>query len=138
MIDYSFLQTPTPAEISRLVQLYRHAGWWKEEADDPELVSAIVSGSHCFLVARQTDTIVAMGRAISDRVSDAYIQDVTVDKAFQGRKIGSTIIRKLIDHLHADGLAWIGLIAENNSQAFYEPLGFQKMPNSVPMLNQTS
>jgi len=76
-----------------------------------------------------------MGRAISDEVSDAYIQDVTVDSVYQGRNIGSNIIQKLIERLEEDGLKWIGLIAENGSQNFYEKLGFKKMPNSVPMLN---
>jgi spermidine synthase len=136
MIDYSFLQTPTPAEISRLVQLYRHAGWWKEEADDPELVSAIVSGSHCFLVARQTDTIVAMGRAISDRVSDAYIQDVTVDPSFRGQGIGSRMVATLVARLEADGIGWIGLIAERKTHPFYQPLGFAPMADALPMLKK--
>lgn len=136
MIDYSFLQTPTLAEISRLVQLYRHAGWWKEEADDPELVSAIVSGSHCFLVARQTDTIVAMGRAISDRVSDAYIQDVTVDPSFRGQGIGSRMVATLVARLEADGIGWIGLIAERKTHPFYQPLGFAPMADALPMLKK--
>ncbi len=79
-----------------------------------------------------------MGRAISDGASDAYIQDVMVDKSFQGRKIGSSIIRKLVEQLQTDGLKWIGLIAENDSQRFYENLGFKQMKNATPMLNLLS
>jgi GNAT superfamily N-acetyltransferase len=60
--------------------------------DNPSLVAGIVAGSHCFLVARHAESIVAMGRAISDRVSDAYIQDVTVDPAFRGQGIGSRMV----------------------------------------------
>jgi hypothetical protein len=73
MIDYTFLETPSPLEIARLTELYRQAGWWTDDGENPVLVAGIVAGSHCFLVARQADHIVAMGRAISDRVSDAYI-----------------------------------------------------------------
>ena len=53
MTDYTFLKTPTHSEIARLTQLYRQAGWWNDEADNPSVVAGIVSGSHCFLVARQ-------------------------------------------------------------------------------------
>ncbi|MBC2710259.1 MAG: GNAT family N-acetyltransferase [Desulfosarcina sp.] len=134
MIEYTFLETPTQREITRLTELYRHAGWWTDDADNPSLVAGIVAGSHCFLVARQAVTIVAMGRAISDRISDAYIQDVTVDPAFRGRGIGSRMVTELVVRLEADGIGWIGLIAERKTHPFYRPLGFSPMADSVPML----
>jgi aralkylamine N-acetyltransferase len=134
MIDYQFILTPTQTEITRLTELYRLAGWWMDEADNPSAVAGIVSGSHCFLVARQADTIVGMGRAISDRISDAYIQDVTVDPAFRGQGIGSRIVAELVARLEADGIGWIGLIAERKTHPFYRPLGFSPMADSVPML----
>jgi aralkylamine N-acetyltransferase len=134
MIEYTFLQTPTPVEIDRLTELYRHAGWWTDDGDNPSLVAGIVAGSHCFLVARQAETIVAMGRAISDRASDAYIQDITVDPAFRGRGIGSRMVSALASRLEADGIGWIGLIAERKTHPFYRPLGFSPMADSVPML----
>lgn len=134
MIDYMFLETPTQTEIARLIELYRLAGWWTDGTDDPILVAGIVSGSHCFLVARQAGTIVAMGRAISDRVSDAYIQDVTVDPALRSRGIGSRMVAMLTTRLQDDGIGWIGLIAERKTHPFYRPLGFSPMADSVPML----
>lgn len=136
MITFSLLKNPSPDQIERIISLYRQAGWWKNSSDNPELVSRIIQGSHCFMVVTtQEDGIIGMGRAISDGASDAYIQDVMVDKSFQGRKIGSGIIQKLVEQLQTDGLKWIGLIAENNSQLFYENLGFTKMKNATPMLN---
>ena len=134
MIDYTFIETPTPIEIVRLTELYRKAGWWTDAAENPSLVAALVAGSHCFLVARQADTIIGMGRAISDRISDAYIQDITVDSAFRGRGIGSRMVTTIVDRLEADGIGWIGLIAERKTHPFYRPLGFSPMADSVPML----
>jgi len=135
MISFLFLTHPTPDQTTRIIELYKQAGWWAEESDNPELVRRIITGSHCFLTVSDKEGIIGMGRAISDEVSDAYIQDVTVESAYQGQNIGSNIIQKLIERLEEDGLKWIGLIAENGSQHFYEKLGFKKMPNSVPMLN---
>jgi len=121
-------------DIDRLTELYRQAGWWPDEADNPSLVAGIVAGSHCFLVARQAKTIIAMGRAISDGVSDAYIQDVTVDPAFKRQGIGSRMVAALVTRLEADGIGWVGLIAERKTHPFYRPLGFSPMADSVPML----
>ena len=134
MIEYSFLAAPTRGDIDRLTELYRQAGWWTDEADNPSLVAGIVAGSHCFLVARKAKTIIAMGRAISDRVSDAYIQDVTVDPAFRRQGIGSRMVAALVTRLEADGIGWVGLIAERKTHPFYRPLGFLPMADSVPML----
>jgi spermidine synthase len=134
MIEYSFLQTPTPIQITELIHLYRLAGWWTNQTDHPSVVTDIVSGSHCFLVARQKDSIIAMGRAISDGVCDAYIQDVTVNPDFRHQGIGTRIVAELVARLEADGIGWIGLIAERKTHPFFRPLGFAPMADSVPML----
>jgi len=114
--------------------MYRMEGWWSQETDDPQMVAAIVAGSHCFILATENGEAVGMGRALSDGASDAYIQDVTVKKPFRGKGIGTRIIQLLSDRLNNDGLEWIGLIAERNSHTFYERIGFNIMPNSLPML----
>ena len=84
------------------------------------------------------DEIIGVGRAISDGASDSYLQDITVKKSYRGKGIGSRIIDLLVEHLNRDGLKWIGLIAERGSHGFYDRLGFNKMPNSIPMLKSES
>jgi spermidine synthase len=134
MVNYFFIEKPTPDEIGQITGLYRRENWWKQEGDNPEMIRLIVAGSHCFLVARHEDRIIGMGRAVSDGVSDAYLQDVTVIDAFRGQRIGTRIIETLIGQLERDGIHWIGLIAERGSHPFYERFGFSVMENALPML----
>ena len=129
-----FLKTPTQAEIARLVELYKGQGWWEEGKEGPDLVVRIVAGSHYFAVAEINDKIVGFGRAISDRASDAYVQDVLVDPDYRGQGIGRRIVLELTEKIHGDGLRWIGVIAEKGSAPFYTPLGFKEMPGATPML----
>lgn len=136
MVLYNFLFDPSENQIRDIIHLYQMEKWWESDSDNPGIIKRIVAGSHCFVVAMENDTIIGMGRAISDRVSDAYIQDVTVLPQFRGQKIGSRIIRMIIETLNQDGIGWIGLIAEKNASAFYEPLGFSVMPNATPMLKK--
>jgi len=75
-----------------------------------------------------------MGRAISDGVSDAYIQDVAVAGEYRSRGIGSQIILKLKSRLKADGVRWVGLIAQDDSRAFYGALGFKVIKRALPMM----
>lgn len=136
MLSYNFLSDPSENQIRDIIRLYQTEKWWVDDSDNPEIVKRIISGSHCFVAAMENDTVIGMGRAISDRVSDAYIQDVTVLPQFRGQKIGSRIIRMIIETLNQDGIGWIGLIAEKNAEPFYEPLGFSVMPNAAPMLKK--
>jgi aralkylamine N-acetyltransferase len=137
MLHYHFFDNPdfrpSGLFIEQITALYRSQGWWNG-SDNPDLVLRIIQGSHCFMVAQHDQEIVGMGRAISDRTSDAYIQDVTVKKKFRGQGIGTYIIRMIINRLQLDGIFWIGLIAEKGSHGFYEPIGFRPMINSTPMI----
>jgi GNAT superfamily N-acetyltransferase len=75
-----------------------------------------------------------MGRAISDGISDAYIQDVLVLPEYRRHAIGKQIMKTLINHCHKHHIEWIGLIAEPGSIEFYLTLDFQPMKNHIPML----
>lgn len=123
-----------PAE--EILALYRHAGWWQTD-ENPEYlntVKRIISDTFCFVIALDGERIIGMGRAISDGISDGYIQDVTVHTDYRGRGIGKDIIRALVGHMKAHGLQWIGLISEPGYERFYQSLGFGVMQGYTPFL----
>lgn len=135
-IQYSIVKDADPAEV---LALYCHPGWWQTD-DNPqylETVRKIVSDTFCFVVAREDGKLVGMGRAISDGVSDAYIQDVVVYSDYRGRGIGAEIVLRLIAFLREHNIQWIGLISEPGHEDFYERLGFARMENYTPMLLKT-
>ena len=132
-ITYHVVQEADPATI---LALYRQAGWWQMD-ENPEYlqtVKQIVANSFCFVVALADAEIIGMGRAISDGISDAYIQDVTVRQDLRGAGIGKGIIRTLLSFLKEHKLQWIGLISEPGYEKFYSNLGFKTMPNYTPFL----
>ncbi len=138
MIQYIFYDggenKPSNSVIEQITALYRSQNWWEGPKND-QLIMRIITGSHCFVAASVNyREVVGMGRAISDRASDSYIQDVTVKKNFRGKGIGTRIIQMIVSRLHQDGIFWTGLIAEKGSHGFYKPLGFKPMPDSIPMI----
>ncbi|MDD1702903.1 MAG: GNAT family N-acetyltransferase [Methanoregula sp.] len=122
-------------EAEDIVALYRAGGWWKDEYDPGE-IPRLISGSFTFAVAVDAHSghAVGMGRAISDGVSDAYIQDLVVLPAFRNLDIGTQIVSLLLSRCRDAGLSWIALIAEPGSNEFYRPLGFAEMEGHVPMI----
>jgi len=118
-----------------IVALYRSGGWWKDEYD-PAGIPRLISGSFAFAVAVDTRNgrAVGMGRAISDGVSDAYIQDLVVLPGYRGQDLGTAIVSRLVTRCREGGITWIALIAEPGSEAFYRPLGFARMEGHIPLI----
>jgi aralkylamine N-acetyltransferase len=132
-ITYEWVDAAPTEEI---VALYQAGGWWRETPTARAVIPAMIRGSFCFLAARAPDgRLVGMGRAISDGVSDAYIQDVVVLGSQRGRGIGRELVRRLTARCSAAGIHWIGLVAEPGTQPFYEPLGYSPLVGYQAMLH---
>ncbi len=126
----------TRVDRGAVKNLYQQAGWWEKSDqthDGCAWIDAMVDGSIRFAGAFRGGEMIGMGRAISDGVSDAYIQDVTVLPEFRGRGIGGRIIGVLCASLRQLGIGWIGLVAEPGTQAFYKRLGFEVLEGFFPM-----
>jgi len=122
------------APTETVVALYEAGGWWKESEAWRRVIPRMIEGSFAFMVARESEgSIVGMGRAISDGVSDAYIQDVVVLRSHRGQGIGAELVRRLAEHCAGQGISWVGLVAEPGTQPFYERIGFHAFPGQ-PML----
>jgi spermidine synthase len=125
------------ADRDSVRKLYRQDGWWQESDQTPDgnaWIDALVKGSFCFVGAFAGSEMIGMGRAVSDGVSDAYIQDVVVMKDLRGRGIGAAIIREIVGFLRERRIGWIGLVAEPGTKPFYRRLGFEVMEGYAPML----
>ena len=110
-----------------IIELYKAGGWWKEHYL-PSDIGGIIRGSFAFVVAvNNTGRAIGMGRAISDGISDAWIQDVSVLPEWRGLGIGQAIIKTLLDFCIRKGLCWVGLVAEPGTREFYTPLGFREL-----------
>jgi ribosomal protein S18 acetylase RimI-like enzyme len=128
------IQIVTSAYKPDLIALYKSAGWWKPSYDmEHDFLNLIVKNSAIFAGAFYKEKLIGMGRALSDMVSDAYIQDVTVLEEFKGQGIGKKIVQVLIEQLKENNVDWIGLVAEPGTETFYEDLGFEQLLNHVPL-----
>ena len=84
------------------------------------------------IIAKSEQETIAMGRLIGDGLYYTIV-DVIVNPAFQGQGIGSAVIHKLLNYVEKNtppgGRSSVSLIAEKGKEAFYETLGFKKIPH---------
>jgi len=124
---YCELKEITGAEFSALAELYREAGWVGPE-ENCEFIRRVTAGSTVFVAVYDQARIIGMGRAISDGVSDAYIQDIAVLNAYRRQGIGGEIVRRIVAALEARHIDWIALVGEPGTENFYRGLGFVAKP----------
>ncbi len=130
-IEIKFVRKWSTDEI---VRLYEAGGWWKDCYDKSKIPS-LIKGSFAFVVAvdKKTNETIGMARVLSDRVSDAYIQDVIVLPEYRKRGIGKKLMLSLIDFCKKREVSWIALISEPNQEDFYKKLGFKDMKGYTPL-----
>jgi len=131
MIEIKFVKDWSEEDI---VSLYKAGGWWKERYNSSG-IKPLINGSFAFAVAveKKSGKAVGMGRLISDGISDAYIQDLVVLPGYRKQGIGKQIVGALLDKCLAEGLLWVGLIAEPGQDKFYTAMGFKQMEKHIPM-----
>ena len=99
-------------------------GWPKPPS--PAIHLRILQGSDHFVVAIDdaTGMVVGFVSAISDGVLAAFIPNLEVDPAYQGRGIGTELMRRVLaqmDHLYS-----IDLLCDEDVQPFYDRLGMRR------------
>ena len=104
-------------------------GW--PNPPSPETHLRILAGSSAVVLARDgaTGDVVGFITAISDGVSCAYIPHLEVLPAYQGRGIGSELVRRMLARLRH--LYMIDLICDTDVQPFYARLGLRPYTGMV-------
>ncbi len=113
------------------LHLRAQTGWHKVSAQEVEKAMA---ASLCSLLAVHQNRVVGCARIIGDGGLYFYIQDMIVDRDYRGQDIGSRMMRELFRWLtkHAGGNAFIGLMAADGAETFYQKFGFRARADGQP------
>ena len=113
------------------IHAYLTRSYWCEGISK-ELVAKAMAGSLCFGLlegARQ----LAFARAVTDRATYAYLCDVYVLEEYQGRGLGTWMMRELMTHPDLQGLRrWA--LATRDAHGLYEKVGFAAPANPAGLM----
>lgn len=107
------------------------AGW--PSPPSPERHVELLRGSAAVVLARDGERVVGFVTAISDGVLSAAIPLLEVLPEYQGRGIGSELVRRLLAAL--DGLYMIDLSCDAELEPFYARLGFRTLERGMGIRN---
>lgn len=95
---------------------------------DPKTLEIAFRNSLLKVFAFDGSELVGAGRAVSDGVWRAAIYDVAVLPEYQGKGIGSKLIRHLIQAANVDVVTLYSLPGK---EGYYERFGFRKMKTAM-------
>lgn len=109
-----------PATARAIADLRRSVGWNGME----ECYKNPLMNSYCHIACYDDDTLVGYVDSVSNGVTDAYIQDLTVNPAYQGRGIGTELMKRIIAKLKENKIFMISVLFEEKLMPFYNRFGF--------------
>jgi len=106
-------------------------GW--PNPPSPERHLKILRGSHAVVLAREEGRVVGFVTAVSDGVLSAYIPLLEVLPEYQGRGIGSELMRRMLEAL--GGLYMVDLCCDAELEPFYARLGLRAWDRGMGVRN---
>ena len=116
---YEFNVNINEADLARL---FAQTGWAAKRS--PDAIRTLLANSPVSLCVWDGAHLIGFGRAVTDDVFRALIEDVVVDQAYRKQGIGAEIMRRLLERL--DHVEEIVLNCEEHLIPFYERLGFKR------------
>lgn len=126
MSEYRWVNDSSAVDLDELSELYRIAPLGNKS---PQALKTVFSNSMFACFAYHGGALVAAGRALADGVDCAYLADVAVHPAHQGKGLGKEVIRRLV--ALAAGHKKIILYANPGAEGFYARLGFLRMNTAM-------
>lgn len=120
-------RTPTADEFNYLTEA---VGWGRR---DNRIVEEALNNTLYSLCVYDRDKLIGYGRIIGDKTIFLYIHDVMVIPKYQGKQIGTGIMKELVkqidDYKKENSNIRTYLGASKGKEKFYEKFGFVARPN---------
>lgn len=126
-VEFEINITELPTE-KELKNLFSQTTWASERKNMD--IKKMLENLNVFVTIREDSELIGFGRAISDGIYRALVDDIIVDSSYQNRGLGKVIVTNLLSQL--DGIDEIYLNTNPDLEEFYKKFGFIKV-NTVTM-----
>ena len=120
-MHYEVNTSELPSE-EELGHLFSQTTWAASRR--PQDIKKLLETMSIFVTIRENSELVGFGRAISDGIYRALIDDIIVDVAYQKRGLGRVILESLLEQLQ--DIQEIFLNTSVDLEQFYNKFGFGK------------
>ncbi|QNE37333.1 GNAT family N-acetyltransferase [Leifsonia shinshuensis] len=124
--DYRFSTDSAELDRSRVHRWISEESYWAPGRSRAKQDAAIDGSQNFGVYDVESGGQVAYARAITDRVTFAWLCDVFVDGQVRGRGVGALLIAGIVDYFEPLGLRRIAL-STNDAHGLYAKFGFEAL-----------
>lgn len=128
MIEY---RTSKPT-LHEYRHLFENTGWTSSITISDDVLLKAMDNSWYWVSAFDDETLIGIGRLISDGVLYALVCDMIVLHAYRKQGIGSAILKMLKDKCVENGIQRVWLCAAAGRAGFYVKNGFDIRAENAP------
>ena len=118
--EVNISELPSAKELSHL---FAQTSWAAQRTHQD--IQKMLDNLTVFVTLRKDAELIGFGRAITDGIYRALIDDIVVDSAHQKKGFGSVIVKNLLAQLN--GIEEIFLNTKPELEEFYKKFGFNKV-----------
>ncbi len=120
-MEYRIVTEQRP-EASELMRLFLQTSWAKNRSE--QNIELLLKNIGPFVAIKDHDLLIGFGRAITDNVYRAMLDDIVVDSRYRNQGIGTRIVEELLNQLA--GVEHVFLNTKPDLEVFYGSFGFLK------------
>jgi GNAT superfamily N-acetyltransferase len=95
---------------------------------EPDRIARMLAHANLFVTARVDGKLIGVARSLTDFAFCCYLSDLAVDRAYQKRGIGRTLIDKTREAVGPD--AMVLLLSAPDAMSYYPRIGMPKAENA--------
>jgi len=124
-------------DIKDYWDLFKTTGWNDGYCFTKQDLENAINNSWYAISIFHEKKLIGFGRVISDGVHHALIVDLIIHPDYQGKKLGSQLLERLVKMCRANNIRDVQLFAAKDKFDFYEKFGFEKRPINAPGMQLT-
>ena len=103
-----------------------HKSYWAK-GRNLERVKKSIENSICFGLYESEDTMLGCARVVTDKVVFAYLMDLFVFEEYQGKGLGTKLVKYIVGHPDLQVRLWF--LGTKNAHTLYEKFAFSGLSN---------
>jgi GNAT superfamily N-acetyltransferase len=127
----------SPAQVDDLLRLYRNE-WWSSARTRADVEQMLPASDLLYaIVERESDSLAAFARVLTDRTYLALVLDVIVAPEYGGRGFGRLLIESICAEPALRDIASIELVCQPELLPFYRKWGFSEQVGRSRLMRRT-
>lgn len=120
------IKTGIIPEKDQVMALYDDAGW-TAYTDEPDILMKAIENSLKVWTLWDGEKLIGLARTIGDGATICYLQDILILKAYQGRGLGSDLLKEIMKE--NENIRQFVLLTEDSekTKGFYKKLGLSEV-----------